>query len=300
MGKSHKAIYSLILLAAAGLLIWRFALPLQKATRQLPAALENFASSTMPTQIQNLEQQIFAPPPLKGPTSAPASAPPPVLTQSGVIYWTNINRKNNGNLPALTENAKLDLAAENKLKDMFSQQYFEHINPQGKGPSDLAAAVGYAYISIGENLAEGYFQNDQDLLTAWMNSPGHRANILNAKFVEMGAAVGQGMFGGQQAWIAVQEFGRPASACPGIDSNLKLEIKSLEADAAQLQTQLTALKAEIDADNPQTQADYDAYNAKVAQYNSIITNYNNKVDAAKLAGAQYNAEVNAYNACLAN
>src|SRR6185369_15716694 len=117
-------------------------------------------------------------------------------------------------LPALKENALLDKAAKKKLDDMFAQQYFEHINPQGKGPSDLAKSVGYDYIAIGENLALGNFKNDAELVQAWMDSPGHRANILNKQYTEIGVAVGQGTYEGKKTWLAVQEFGRPTSSCP--------------------------------------------------------------------------------------
>jgi hypothetical protein len=181
---------------------------------------------------------------------------------------------------------------------MFKQQYFEHINPQGIGPGDLARQVDYIFISEGENLALGNFSDDQDLLTAWMDSPGHRANILNTKFEEIGVAVGQGMYEGRQTWLAVQEFGKPASSCPGVDANLKAGIDSLNAEINQLGPPLQQVKSQIDSANPKTQSDYDAYNSLVAQYNSAVKIYNNKVDTLKLLTGQYNAEVKDFNVCL--
>ena len=53
----------------------------------------------------------------------------------------------------------------------------------------MAKKAGYEYISVGENLAMGNFKNDGDLVEAWMNSPGHRANILSFKYKELGVAV---------------------------------------------------------------------------------------------------------------
>jgi uncharacterized protein YkwD len=292
-----KKIFSLIILVVAGVLLWRFALPIQKFSQELPGLIRNASTTTGAlTQIKNIEKNVFAPAPLKG--SSTPKIPSPVLTRAGVISWTNVNRRQNGNLPALKENSLLDQAAQNKLNDMFKQQYFEHINPQDKGPSSLAIAVGYQYISIGENLALGFFDNDQDLLNAWMNSPGHRANILNSGFEEMGAAVGKGIFEGKETWLAVQEFGRPQSSCPVIDSNLKAQLTSLQAEASALQAQLAAAKAELDALNPKSREEYDAYNEKVAEYNNLIKIYNNKIDTLKLNTSQYNAEVGAYNACL--
>jgi uncharacterized protein YkwD len=283
----------ILVFIVAAVLLWHFILPVKKDAIQVSQNIKNFASSTLPT-IESITGQISSPPPL---TSSAQNANA-ALTDPGVISWTNINRKQNGNLPALVENSILDKEAAAKLADMFKQQYFEHVNPQGHGPDYLAQTYGYAYASIGENLALGNFKDDQDLLTAWMNSPGHRANILNVKYQQIGAAVGQGIYQGQKTWLAVQEFGQPASACPSIDSNLKAEINSLQQQVSQQQAQLTAEKSQIDSANPQTQADYDAYNQEVSDYNSQIAIYNNKVDQLKLDTGQYNAQVAAYNACV--
>jgi uncharacterized protein YkwD/outer membrane murein-binding lipoprotein Lpp len=266
---------------------WQYRFIIQKFFQKFPQI------SQIPT-VSQIAQDISAPPPLVGQTNDPNSS----LTREGVINWTNTNRQQNGALPPLKENLLLDKAAQAKLQDMFKQQYFEHVNPQGVGPGDLAKQAGYDYISEGENLALGNFTNDQDLVTAWMNSPGHRANILNKGFEEIGVAVGQGIYQGHQTWLAVQEFGKPASSCPSIDSNLKAEITGLNSDINQMKPQLTQLKTEIDSANPQSQSQYDAYNQEVAQYNSMVQIYNNKVDVLKLDTDQYNNEVSAYNACL--
>lgn len=246
--------------------------------------------------VQELQQRVLTAGPLRGSTNNPNA----FLTRVGVINQTNLARQQNGNLPALTENIELDKAAQLKLKDMFAQQYFEHISPEGKGPADLAQAAGYSYVLIGENLALGNFTDDQDLLTAWMNSPGHRANILLPKFKEIGVAVGQGEFEGQKTWLAVQEFGEPASACPAVDATLKSQINQLQGEIDALKPQLTAEKSQIDNNKPQSQSDYDAYNKLVAQYNDQVAIFNNKVDTLKMVTEQYNSQVLAYNACAGN
>ena len=164
----------------------------------------------------------------------------------------------------------------------------------------MAKAAGYDYIAIGENLALGNFTDDEELVTAWMNSPGHRANILNKSFMEIGAAVGRGTFEGKQVWLAVQEFGKPASACPDIDGTLKLQISSLEQEVSTLEPQLSQLKQEIDQANPKNKAEYDEYNQKVAQYNSLVAVYNNKVDKLKSSVNEYNNQIRAFNACATN
>ena len=110
------------------------------------------------------------------------------LTKAQVIEITNERRKENGGLAALKENLRLDVSAEKKLEDMFAKQYFEHLSPDNVGVKDLAKNAGYEYILIGENLAMGDFNNDSALLDAWMASPGHRENILNKNYTEIGVA----------------------------------------------------------------------------------------------------------------
>lgn len=220
------------------------------------------------------------------------------LTRAGTIDQTNAQRAQN-NLAPLKENRSLDQAAQKKLQDMFSGQYFEHVSPQGVGPAELAKAVNYEYVAIGENLALGNYKNDKELVDAWMNSPGHRANILNVKYQEIGVAVGKGTFEGNETWLAVQEFGKPASACPSVDNALKDQIQALRDDVTAMEQQVNAAKAALS--NPgdiKDKAAADAYNQKVSDYNALVASYNNKVDKLKAETAIYNQQVNAYNACL--
>jgi uncharacterized protein YkwD len=288
-----KLILGLVFVIVALGLFWYFIFPNQTSIKQLPNSIKNFASSTLASVSQDVAKQVSTPPPLTS-TVQNLSA---TLTDSGVISWTHINRQENGNLAPLSENPILDKEAAAKLADMFKQQYFEHVNPQGHGPDYLAGVYGYAYISIGENLALGNFKNDQDLLTAWMNSPGHRANILNTRYTQIGVAVGQGIYQGQKTCLAVQEFGEPASVCPIVNSNLKIQIDFFQNEVNQTGPQLTREKSQIDSENPQTQADYNTYNSQVAAYNNQVAIYNNEVDTLKLDTTTYNAEVTAYNTC---
>jgi hypothetical protein len=209
---------------------------------------------------------------------------------------TNKERALNGDLPALSENAKLDAAAKAKVEDMFQKQYFEHISPSGKGPSDLAKEVNYEYALIGENLALGDFKNNQALLDAWMKSPGHRANILNKKFTEMGAAAEQGIYNGEKTWLAVQEFGEPLSNCPAVDVTLRSQIDTDKNDLDAKAKALDQKKAEIDSTYPKYG---DAYNSQVSEYNSMLAAYNAEVNQVKAEVDRYNAEVRAYNTCIA-
>ncbi len=251
----------------------------------------------MADTVQQAEGSLVsAPPPLRSAAEA-ASAH---LTQDGVLYWTNQNRKANGDAE-LKYNAALNAAAQTKLKDMFAKQYFEHVSPDGVDPGKLAGQSGYLYLMVGENLALGNFKDDQALVQAWMDSPGHRANILEPKYVEIGIAVGQGMYQGHRTWIAVQEFGRPQSACPKPDSALAAQITDGKARLDQLEADAAAMKSDIDnSPHPRSRAEADAYNAKVEQYNALVKQINDLI--AQLQGeiTVYNGSVQAYNLCAAS
>lgn len=167
------------------------------------------------------------------------------LTADGTFAETNVRRTEN-DLPALQRNSTLDAAAQLKLEDMFAQQYFEHVSPDGRGPSDVVDTAGYAYITVGENLALGIFESDQELVQAWMDSPGHRANILSDNFEELGIAVGRGQFNGKTTWLAVQTFGTPLSNCTPPDSSLHEVFEQERQSIESLQKEIDALRNEID------------------------------------------------------
>lgn len=230
------------------------------------------------------------PGPLRGPLESYASN----LTMDGVVAETNKQREMYGALP-LHNNSKLNLAAKAKLEDMFRKQYFEHVSPDGKQPSDVIKASGYDFILVGENLALGNYKNDQVLVEAWMNSPGHRANILDQKFDEIGVAVGKGMYEGREVWMAVQEFGTPMSKCPGPSLALKSNIDANRKQIEQMQSELEAVKTKLDIYQGKSPSQYrelaETYNVKATALNSLI-------DSTKELVSRYNNQVNDFNRCL--
>lgn len=244
---------------------------------------------------REIAKEVNTPSPLK----SDRNAPDPYLTRSGSIEWTNVMRERHG-VNRLTENELLNASAQKKLDDMFAQQYFEHDSPQGVKPADVVSSVGYEYIMTGENLALGNFADDQDLIQAWMDSPGHRENMLKAGYTEIGIAVGQGIYEGQKTWMAVQHFGKPQSACPAIDSGIKTQIDQKSANADLLQSNLDRLKAELDSKDPDTQEEADRYNDKVREYNSKVREYNAVVEEVKRLSNTYNTQVREYNLCAKN
>ncbi len=112
------------------------------------------------------------------------------LSAEAIVAATNRERAAHGLAP-LRLNNKLSAAAGDRITDMFDQHYFDHVAPDGTQPFVWAKRRGYSYSLIGENLAVGY-PTAQRVVTGWMNSPGHRQNILQRGFDEIGIAVASG------------------------------------------------------------------------------------------------------------
>ena len=106
------------------------------------------------------------------------------ISHSGLLSGTNSERAANG-LASLSSNSQLNTAAQNKAADMAANDYWAHTSPSGVTPWYWITASGYKYQTAGENLAYG-FLTSSETIAGWMASPGHRANILNASFTEVG------------------------------------------------------------------------------------------------------------------
>lgn len=282
-----------VVVVAAGVAIWyfqrSFSLPLQN--------IATFESSVENSVSGQLGQNFSAPSPLQQVTKA-APKKANALTRAGVIAQTNLQRAQNGNLPPLTENPTLDDIATLRIDDMFQQQYFAHVDSStGESAITVASSVGYAYLALGENLALGLYAGDAGVVNAWMASPGHRANILNVHYTQIGVAVREGMFDGQNTWIAVQVFGRPASDCPPPDAGMEATIDLSESQINALVIKLQSDKAAIDAMSPQSGPQY---NEQVENYNNLAAQYNSLAAETKTTINTYNAEVTAFNQCLDN
>lgn len=98
-------------------------------------------------------------------------------------------------LAALTWDPPCAQVAFNHSWDMDARDFFSHTNPDGLDPFDRMAAAGVGYSTAGENIAAGY-TTAAAAMTGWMNSPGHKANILNVNYTHMGVGVRQGSTGG--------------------------------------------------------------------------------------------------------
>ena len=131
-----------------------------------------------------------------------------IILTNALVDETNQNRTTN-NLPALSESPLLDAAAQEKANDMVANNYFAHTSPAGITPWYWFQNVGYSFTFAGENLAVN-FADSQDVTSAWMNSPEHRANILSNNYTQIGMATAQGMYEGEPATYVVELFGTPA------------------------------------------------------------------------------------------
>jgi len=122
-----------------------------------------------------------------------------------MLAQVNKVRKKAGIAP-LRANDRLDQAAQRHAEDMLARRYFAHENPEGKTVRERARAAGYDWRNIGENLAEGQF-SVSEVMDTWMHSPGHRRNILDPAFKEIGIGLAFGRSGGTYRVLWVQAFG---------------------------------------------------------------------------------------------
>jgi uncharacterized protein YkwD len=122
-----------------------------------------------------------------------------------MLARVNAERKKAGAAP-LRPHAQLDQAAQRHAEDMLARHYFAHQSPEGKTVRERARAAGYDWRAIGENIAEGQLTVDE-VMDTWMHSPGHRRNILDPGFRELGVGLALGRSGGEWRVEWVQTFG---------------------------------------------------------------------------------------------
>jgi len=115
---------------------------------------------------------------------APANNTAASSQEAQVVDLVNQERAAQG-LPALKYNAELSKVAEAKAADLRDRGYFDHNSPTYGSPFDMMKSFGIKYTAAGENIAKGQ-RTPAAVMDGWMNSPGHRANILNSNFTEIG------------------------------------------------------------------------------------------------------------------
>jgi uncharacterized protein YkwD len=253
------------------------------------SAISSIVSNAITTTISNVKDDITTPK-----ASTPTTKDNSPLSIENIIDATNVERVK-ANLPPLKTDEKLAASSKLKVEDMVANHYFEHTSPSGKTVADLGNQVGYDYVVMGENLALGDFANATDLLQAWMNSPGHRANILNTSYEEIGVYAAQGTYQGRTVWFAVQHFGTERGVCPALNTSLKTSISALNVEVKKQEAQITALRAQIEDANHIQGA---GYSALIAQFNTLVASYNSNVTLAQQKISTYNKQVVTFNNCL--
>lgn len=131
------------------------------------------------------------------------------MSVSQLLAATNAQRAANGVAP-LTLNSKLNSAAQSKAEDMVTRNYWSHNTPDGQEPWVFFNNVGYKYFKAGENLAYGFSTSDATV-AGWMNSPTHKANLLDGAFTEVGFGFtnGEDFNNSGPETVVVAEYGRP-------------------------------------------------------------------------------------------
>lgn len=131
------------------------------------------------------------------------------ITVSSLLNQTNVYRQENkvGNLNL---NDKLNKAAYLKAQDMLAKQYWAHDSPDGVQPWKWFGDVGYNYDEAGENLAKN-FSTTNGVMTAWIDSPIHKANIVKSSYKDVGFAVVSGLMDKKPATLVVALYGSPAN-----------------------------------------------------------------------------------------
>ncbi len=164
-----------------------------------------------------------------------------------LVDLANEDREKQG-ATKLVMNEKLIAAAQLKANDMAEKSYFAHVSPEGVTPWHWFEEAGYTYIYAGENLAVN-FNRSEDVQEAWMNSPLHRANILNNRYKEIGIATAEGMYKGDKTTFVVQMFGTPVS--PSLSATLNNQ--SASVPSATPAEELVA----VNTANPEVEGDSD-------------------------------------------
>ena len=174
------------------------------------------------------------------------------ISETDLLIRVNKERENK-DLPPLVSSAELSNAARRKAADMYSKNYWAHFAPDGStSPWQFIRTSGYNYQFAGENLAKGFTDSDS-IVSAWMNSPTHRDNILSSHYEDIGFAIVPGSLKGEETVLVVEMFGRRTSDTLGEASQATVastqsQVKIASVDSSQ------ALSVQNITNNPKVNA----------------------------------------------
>ncbi|SIQ16166.1 uncharacterized protein, YkwD family [Bacillus cereus] len=153
----------------------------QKPVEQKPAEEVQKPEAQKPAENNNTQKPAEQKPAEQKPAEEAKSLSE---FEQRVVELTNAERTKQG-LPALQIDTELSKVARIKSEDMQKNNYFDHNSPTYGSPFDMMKKFGISYKSAGENIAQGQ-RTPEEVVQAWMNSAGHRANILNNGFTHIG------------------------------------------------------------------------------------------------------------------
>lgn len=158
----------------------KFKLPLTPSCPNVPSKPDNNTSTTP-------EQNTDSTP--SNPSTTPEQNTSTDFSsyQQQVLDLVNAERTKRG-ISALTLDSSLSSVATKKSQDMVNKNYFDHTSPTYGSPFDMMKQFGISYRTAGENIAKGQ-KTPQEVVIAWMNSEGHRKNILNPDFTNLGVGI---------------------------------------------------------------------------------------------------------------
>lgn len=199
------------------------------------------------------------------------------IDSENIINLTNKERKSNG-INTLTANQLLTKAAYDKADALMKNQTFSHTIGDRKF-SAWIKDTNYKYSFVGENLAIN-FMSSEGVIKAWLDSPTHKKNLLNDRFQEIGVAVVEGKFQGQNSIIVVQIFGTPLNSDTTVNSNLELfELKNPD-------NTLTGIN--LESENLLTNIQNNSASTSLLNTSELTFNPANYLDAVKINSAQAN------------
>lgn len=157
-----------------------------------------------------------------------------------IVEMTNQARAKEG-LKPLTVNPELTAAATAKASDMIKNGYFAHFSPTNVSPWFWIKQNGYNYKYAGENLAMNFSETDQ-VIDGWLNSPLHKANLLNTHYEDIGVAVLSGQVNGENRVVVVQMFGSPKTTSNNFVSKAEAAETTPTTKITTIRTTTTAAK----------------------------------------------------------
>lgn len=207
------------------------------------------------------------------------------ISAADLLLSTNSQRATHG-VGTLTLNTQLAQAAQTKANDMTTKNYWSHNTPNGEEPWVFVISAGYSYIKAGENLAYG-FTTSADTVNGWMNSPSHKANMLDADYSEVGFgfANSSNFNNAGEETIVVAMYGKPQvlasvpSTVPTAPQSTPAELTAIPEPQAKVPAPTQSLVPPVANSTPSTKD----INLNQAQTNQPITNTesNTVVSSAK-------------------